>query len=284
MRKANRAAAAFAALALVVVISGCNKLKSRDQLNQGVAAFKAAQYPAAVEHFKEAMALDPSNTNPRLYLATAYMQQWIPGADSPENIQMADHARTEFMKVLDADPNEKTALAYLASLCYNEATSLPPDKKLQKLDEAANWYKKLIQVDPNNKEAYYSLGIISWAKWYPALMTARANLHMKPEDPGPIKDKKVKDQLRAQYLPIIDDGIQNLQKALDIDKEYDDAMAYMNLLVRERADLVDTPEEYKKQVEIADSWVQKALDTKKIKAARAPRTNGIVAEEPADNK
>ena len=70
-------------------------------------------------------------------------------------------------------------------------------------------------------------------------MTARANLRMKPEDPGPLKDKKVKEELKAQYSAIIDDGIANLQKALDIDKEYDDAMAYMNLLIRERADLPD---------------------------------------------
>ena len=47
-------------------------------------------------------------------------------------------------------------------------------------------------------------------------------------------------------------------------------MAYMNLLIRERADLADTPEEYKKEVETADNWVQKTLDTKKIKAARQP--------------
>ena len=81
--------------------------------------------------------------------------------------------------------------------------------------------------------------MIAWAKWYPALMTARAELRMKPEDPGPIKDKKVKEELKAKYSAMVDDGIANLQKALDIDKEYDDAMAYMNLLIRERADLLD---------------------------------------------
>jgi hypothetical protein len=53
----------------------------------------------------------------------------------------------------------------------------------------------------------------------------------------------------------------------------------MNLLVRERADLVDSPDQYKKEVEVADSWVQKALDTKKIKAARQPQTGGIVQEK-----
>ena len=90
-------------------------------------------------------------------------------------------------------------------------------------------------------------------------MTARAELRMNPEDPGPIKDKKVKEELRQKYSAMVDDGIANLQKALDIDKEYDDAMAYMNLLIRERADLLDSPDDYKKQIEIADAWVQKNL-------------------------
>jgi tetratricopeptide (TPR) repeat protein len=278
MRKAFLMTATVGIAGLLAVATGCDKLKSRDHLNQGVNAFKNAKYSDAVEHFKEAIALDPSNPNAQLYLATAYMSQWIPGAESPENVDMANKAIAGFMKVLDQDPVNTTALASLASINYNEASSLPPDKKLEKLDEAAKWYKKLIEADPKNKEAYYSLGVISWAKWYPADMTARANLRMRPEDPGPIKDKKVKEDLKTQYSAIIEDGIANLQKALDIDKEYDDAMAYMNLLVRERADLADSPDDYKKQVEIADSWVQKALDTKKLKQSRQPTNQGITAE------
>jgi Tfp pilus assembly protein PilF len=279
MRNVTRMSLALAAFVLILGATGCDKLKSRDQLNQGVATFKAGKYAEAVEHFKQAIALDGSNPNARLYLATAYMSQWIPGADSPDNVRMATQAKDEFMKVLEQDPNNTTAIASLASLAFNEATSLTPDKKQAMFDEAAMWYHKLIQIDPNTKEAYYTLGVIAWQRWYPALQLARANLRMKPEDPGPLKDKKVKDELRTQYSAVIDEGMQNLQKALDIDKEYDDAMAYMNLLVRERADLVDSPEDYKKQVEVADSWVQKALDTKKAKAARQPVNNGIVADK-----
>ena len=75
--------------AFVLVGSGCNKLKGRDELNQGIAAFKGQKYAAAVDHFKSSAQLDPENMNGRLYLATAYMMQYIPGADSPENLQMA---------------------------------------------------------------------------------------------------------------------------------------------------------------------------------------------------
>jgi tetratricopeptide (TPR) repeat protein len=278
MRKAILVTVTALAGCLVLTTAGCDKLRSRDQLNQGVASFRNAKYGEAAEHFKQAIALDAENPYARLYLATAYMSQWIPGAESPENLQFAAMAKDEFLKVLEKDPTDKTALASLASIAYNQASSLPLDKKLEKFDEATKWHKKLIEVDPANKEAYYSLGVIAWAKWYPALMTARANLHMKPEDPGPIKDKKVKEELRTQYLAIVDDGIANLKKALDIDKEYEDAMSYLSLLVRERADLLDNPDDYKKEIEVADSYVQKALDTKKLKASRQPATGGITAE------
>jgi len=266
---------------LVLAGTGCDKLRSRDQLNRGVQAYRSAKYADAVEYFKTAVNLDPSNLNGRLYLATAYMTQYIPGAESPENLQLAKQAKEEFLKVLERDPNDKTALASLASLSYQQAQGMPDlEQKLKKLDEAKEWYLKLIAADPQNKEGFYSLAVIDWVKWYAAWMKSRADLGMKPEEPGPIKDKKVKADLKDQYSAVIEDGIKNLQKALDIDPNYDDAMAYMNLLIRERADLDESPDQYKKDVETADGWVQKALDTKKMKAAKeAAKTQGGITPD-----
>jgi hypothetical protein len=97
---------------------------------------------------------------------------------------------------------------------------------------------------------------------------------MRQEDPGPIKDKKVREDLKAQYAPVIDGGLKALDKALQINPDYDDAMAYENLLIRERADLTDNKEEYAQQIKIADDWVQKALATKKRKAEQKSKTSG----------
>jgi len=262
-----------AGLAILAFVStGCEKLKARDHLNKGVAAFKSAKYPDAVEHFKQAVEYDPTFPTARLYLASAYMSQYIPGAESPENLQNAQAANDQFLKVLEQDPKNLVAIESLASLHYNEAQGATGlEAKVKKLGESETWYKRLADTDPNKREAWYSLGVITWAKWYPALAEARAKLGMKPEDPGPLKDKKLKEELKAKWGPVVEEGIKDLQKALDIDKEYDEAMAYMNLLIRERADLADTPEEYKKEVETADNWVQKALETKKIKAERAAK-------------
>jgi len=260
----------LAVAALAVLGMSCNQLKARDQLNKGVQAFTAAQYPEAVERFKTAVELDPGFSAARLYLATAYMQQYIPGADSPENNKMATAAFDNFRKVLEQEPKNSIAIASIASLNLNQ----------KKWDEAQQWYEKLIAVEPQNADAYYSMGFIAWSKWYPVYGTARANLGMKQEDPGPIKDKKVKEDLKQKYGPVIEGGLQALDKALQINPEYDDAMAYENLLVRERADLADTKEEYEKQTKVADDWVQKALATKKAKAEKKNKTGGSIVLDP----
>jgi hypothetical protein len=264
-------------VALLALISA-SLLNAQDVLvNQGVAAFKSGNYQQAADLFSQAVAAHPNDVNPHLYLGTAYMSMWIPGAASPENVSRARSAETEFLRVLELDGNNATAIASLASLAYNSATPLIGDEKNRKLDEAMDWYKRLAALDPMNKEAPYSMGVIAWSKWYPALMRARANLNMKPQDPGPLPDAAVRQQLKAQYSSLIEEGIANLDRALAIDPQYDDAMAYKNLLIRERADLRDTNEEYLADVAVADQWVQKALDTKKLKASAS---GGFAAAPP----
>jgi len=264
----RQAVVVLAIAAMTVFATSCEKLKARDQLNKGVQAFKSAQYPQAVECFKTAVQYDPTFATARLYLATAYMQQYIPGADSPENMQMATAAYDQFQKVLTQDPKNTLAIASIASLLFNE----------KKLDDAAVWYQKLISVDPKNKEAFYTLGVIAWTKALVSDGEARAHLNMKPDDPGPLKDKKVRAEVAVKNSPIVDEGIKDLDTSLKLDPEYDDAMAYENLLYRQKADLEDSQEAYKRDIEKANDYFQKTIDTRKIKAERKPSGGGITAD------
>jgi TonB family protein len=234
-------------------------LFAQDSINQGIAAFRNGNYKQAAEFFEQAVSSEPNNATAHTYLGTAYMSMWVPGSDSPN----AHLAETEFQRVLELDPNNKTALASMASLKYNEAASLRPHEKLLMLDQSLEWYKRLAAVDPNNKEAFYSMGVIAWSKWYPAFSEARKEAGLKPEDPGPLPDGPRKQELKAQYSSILEDGLANLARALQIYPGYSDAMAYTNLLIRERADLKDTKEEYLADVKTANEWVGKALEAKK---------------------
>ena len=246
---------------LAFATAGAQPPEAREQVNLGVTAYKNAQYPLAAAYFTEAIRLDPEYVTARLYLGTTYMGQYIPGADSPENVRLAELAEQQFLAVLDRDAANDIAIASLASLYYNQ----------KKFDDSKRWHEKLTLLNPESKESWYTLGVIAWSKWYPLYSAARARTGMKPEDPGPIADEKVRQDLKMRFGSAIDEGIRNLERALKLDPEYDDAMAYMNLLVRGRADLLDSRSEYRREIEIADDWVQKTLATKKKKAETRAR-------------
>ena len=95
----------------------------RAWLNRGVEAFKNARYSEAAADFQKAVDLNPTDASARLYLGTAYMQQYIPGADSPENLAMAERANAAFNSVLTIDSNNRVALASLASVAPSAPTA-----------------------------------------------------------------------------------------------------------------------------------------------------------------
>ena len=101
MNKSIRLLTLAATMLAILSSLGCSKLRARDQLNKGVTAFKNAKFEEAIDHFQQSAALDPSLINAKMYLATAYAQQYIPGADTPENNKMAEEAIKQYQAVLD---------------------------------------------------------------------------------------------------------------------------------------------------------------------------------------
>ena len=74
----------LAAATLAILSSlGCDKLRARDQLNKGVTAYKNAKYEEAIDHFQQSVARDPGLINAKMYLATAFAQQYIPAPTLP---------------------------------------------------------------------------------------------------------------------------------------------------------------------------------------------------------
>jgi tetratricopeptide (TPR) repeat protein len=237
-------------------------------MNQGVKAYKNNKYADAVKHFKQAVTLDPSNQNAQLYLATSYMIQWVPGADNPDNQKNYDAAKQEFNTVLQKDPSNSLALASMASMAYESATTGTPEQKSAALEEARKWNNRRIEVDPKDAEAYYYLGVIDWADAFTPIQTERVNERMKADDTGPLKDAKAKEDLKAKYEKTINDGIDDLKKCLAIDPENEDAMSYMNLLLRKKADLEDSPDASKADIAQAEDFSNKSIEMKRVKASR----------------
>jgi tetratricopeptide (TPR) repeat protein len=77
--------------------------------------------------------------------------------------------------------------------------------------------------------------------------------------------------MRVEWEQVVQEGIQHLQRAVELDPRYDEAMTYLNLLIRSRADFADNPYAYQAEMVKAETWVKKALEIKKQKGpAEAP--------------
>jgi tetratricopeptide (TPR) repeat protein len=267
MHFAGRLSVLAALVLLVVGASGCNKLKARDLLNKGVAAFKNGQYDTAVEDFKQAKDLDPGLMNARLYLATAYASQYIPGAPSEQNVRLGTQAVNEFKEVLALDPNNISAIDGIGSIIFQMAGQ-PYDPK--KFEESKTYHQKHIELRPNDPEPYYWIGVIDWTLSFRANGEMRAeynknNIRKQIRDTDSLP-ASVRSEYTAKYGPMVDEGIADLKKAIELRPDYDDAMAYLNLLYRRKADMVESAEERAALQKQADELIDKVKEIKQKRA------------------
>jgi tetratricopeptide (TPR) repeat protein len=264
LRKLARPVAALAALLVVAFASsGCNKLKARDLLNKGVTAFKNGQSDAAIEDFKEAKEADPELLNARLYLATAYASLYIPGAPSQENLARGNQAVAEFKEVLEKDANNISAIDGIGSILF-QMGGQPFDPK--KFEESKTYHQRHIQLKPEDPEPYYWIGVIDWTLAFRGNGEMRMdynknNIRKQVKDTDPLP-AAIRSEYASKYGQLIDEGITDLQKAISIRPDYDDAMAYLNLLYRRKADMVDSKEEREALLKQADDLVDKVKEIK----------------------
>ena len=276
-KNANLIMLAAVVLALFSSV-GCDKLRARDQLNKGVEAYKNNHYEQAIDHFQQAVRLDPSLINARMYLATAFVSQYIPGVDAPDNLRTAQQAIDEYQRVIDANPSRDQKVNSAKGIAYLYLNE-------KKWDEAKKYYRMASDLDPNDPEPYYSIGVIDWTAAYQPRMEERAKLGMKPEEnlnPKNKDQKKVCEELKAKNASAIQEGIDSLNKAIQLRPDYDDAMAYLNLMYREKGDVeCDDLPGRAEDLKTADHWVDETLRVKKAKAEKAAQNSqgGITMDQ-----
>jgi tetratricopeptide (TPR) repeat protein len=137
-------------------------------------------------------------------------------------------------------------------------------------NDARKFYQMAAAADPNDAESYYGIGLVDWEQCYKVRQAARDRLGIrysarlsskKPEQ------KKVCDELRAENSSVVEEGITNLANAIKLRPDYSDAMAYLNLMYRERVDLdCDDAAAQIRDLKTADEWVDKTLATMKARA------------------
>jgi tetratricopeptide (TPR) repeat protein len=214
------------ALSAAIPLSGCGfiaKLRARDALNKGVKAFVEQKYEEAGKLFEESIRLDPDFSVARMYLATTYTSQFVPGSPDPKNKEMADKAIQTFSEIVNAEPQNIPPMLSIASLYY----------QMGEYDKSKEWCRKIFSVDPNSAEALYRIAVIDFDDSNKKTGLQGENVEFLTE------------QDKADTLKDIDEGL--------------DAIDYQNLLWREKAKFEKDAKAKAALVLEADKVAQKAL-------------------------
>jgi tetratricopeptide (TPR) repeat protein len=224
-----------------------------EQVRMGVKAYRVAKFVEAVYHFRNAAEMDSNFVEARVYLGTALAQQYVPGAGSAENLRMANQAIEAFESALKLDAKNATALASLALIYYN----------MKQFDKAKEYQRRRVDMDPTNPEPYYWIGVLDWAQCFPRQMKLRNDLKLPPDpekpDVLPPLPEDARARLASENGAAVEEGIQDLEKALELKPDDWDAMAYVDLLYRQKAELEVEEGARQNDLRIAEEWVDKAI-------------------------
>jgi tetratricopeptide (TPR) repeat protein len=209
------------------------------------------------------------------YLATALAQNVVPGLDTPDNLKTAQQAIDIFQEVLDRDPSDVNSLKQIAGIYFS----------IKQLDKAKEWQKKVLAVDPKDPEAAYTVGVIDWTEAHENTLKALVPAGITDDGEGNAKaPKKVMAPLKAQNAPLVEEGLQYLNMAVANRANYDDAMAYLNLIYRRKAD-VDFGNEAARKADIAaaEDWRTKAMGTRKSNEEKKNKGPGGITMDSSGN-
>lgn len=228
---------------------------AREDLVQGVSAFKAGHYDEATRDFQAAVDLEPNSQTARMYLGTALSYRVIPNLDTPENVAIAEQALDQFNHVIASDPENLTALRQVAAIQRN----------IKRFDDALATERRIIGIDPNDAEAHYTIAVIEWTTAYKFAVEALGEESLQDDGKGNARMSAATcTSIVANNTVLVEDAITELKRAIEISPTYDNAMQYLNLAYRRRADFdCNDPVQRQKDLDTANEWVRRAIEARK---------------------
>jgi tetratricopeptide (TPR) repeat protein len=270
----RRRVVALSLLVVAVLGGGCNQLKARQEIKKGNEFFKAGQYQTALAAYQDALRLDPGEKKLHKNIGLAYMGMYQPGSKHPKDLEYAAKAIEHLKIYTEAYPSDRKAREFLVSMYL--AT--------ERYDDAIAFYQQLVQENPKDTKAmqsiaqmYFKKGDVDNAlKWLHRRLDAETSPEAKAEVYYFIgvqawdRSYNFPDINPVERARIVDEGIDALNKALQVKPDYFEALSYLNLLYREKAKIETDPAKKQENIDTANKYLQQALELRKKSMATTP--------------
>jgi tetratricopeptide (TPR) repeat protein len=308
MGRGTCAVRATALLLLLAACSGCSEVRGRRRIQKANQLFRDGQYKEAVAMFREAEQFVPDFWILWINLGYTCRQMLIPGAKTPENTVATQCALDAFQRLqrlkpsdprgpalyeqtlFETDQYDTLAKMYLQRIERNSSDEEALNGLIQvyskwpeHLDDAVAWYRKKADLKASDAEAQYAVGVFIWNQLFSKGGGAdKASFDPRPD---PNQKKQVKtpppsgpgEIVGARRIELADLGIRYLEKALEQRSKYHEAMAYLNLLYRQKSYAHwDDPDQWQRCVDKATEWRDKTL----LASGKAPAAPALTEESP----
>ena len=284
-----------ATLILAVTLSGCSlmehpwlRLQARLELNRANRAYAEGDHEAAIRGYDrvaafyrgpEALRRDDKLAEAALHRGYALMALQR-GTTGPQRVEVASRAIESFREYLRQDGarseiEPRRVEEYMLSLYLD---SNRPEQALRLLQawhrrdprdpvvafriaqhyaeqgdvaNAMEWYRKRIEMRPQDPEMRYALGVFAWQVSY--------------------YNRALSDQGKQVW---VEQGLKQLQHAIELRPEYFEAYSYVNLLYRELAKFAPRSRDRARFIALAEANLTKALELREAKMKQAEQANG----------
>ena len=267
----------LAALSLSLLsLVGCQKVQARMEIRDANDAYQKEDYPTALKHYQKAREIDGTSF-PDLDRMIGYslIGMYVPEDKSAGNVKNADSAIVELRKYLKKKPDDLIAREALINLYLNadritdainyfqewlktHGNDIEAVRSIATLyakqgnfNESLKWYERITLLDARNPESFYVYGVVCYEK-------------VAKNPPADM----------AERISIIEKGKSALERAVQLRKDYFEAMVYLSLLYRQQAPLETDPVKQQQLVADADRVRNEAIAIVKKKKAEAAAQAG----------
>jgi hypothetical protein len=234
----------LALIALVASLSGCgliNKLRAKNDLNEGVRNYNSGKYDLAQDKFQDAMELNPDSSNAQLFYARAVNARFEQKL-TPELGQKTLDAYERIVTHNQNDPQTVDKALAFQSKVYDEMASMASEK--DKVEEYKQKGREMLlkradlsSADASTKAAvYYTIGQGYWKESY-----AISSGYTKTFPNGKLDVRPIPSELQDKMRQAILKGQEYLEKTVSVKPDYADAYAYQKLLYIEQFKLEPNP-------------------------------------------
>jgi tetratricopeptide (TPR) repeat protein len=219
----------------------------------GQGALAHNDWRGAAQAFQRAVDLNPSSVSAHEGLGVALLQGLNSGAVRQSlDTDTAERAESHLKQAATLSPSAPRPLVELADLEVLLAAHAPDEESRAKhFEEAQGALKQVIALEPSKPEPSVRLANIERDQFTPVLEQAKARY---PKLAGPIPNAAERKDLQVRFLPLIEDAIQNAQRASEMNASAQRPLLLLAKLSRERALLRDTQEQYDTDMQKAADW------------------------------